>query len=170
MSAAIRLPLARLVTVPRGVISTFSTSSPKRNVTAWSRRWNFSDSTTSGSQKLSICGWRSTTVTRMPSAANIDAYSMPITPAPATTSDDGTRRIRRTASESITWLSSNSTCDGLAGLVPVAMTMFAAVTVVWSPRFALHGDHVVVLEPRRAAEDVDVVAQQLVADHLDLTP
>ena len=56
MSAAMRLPLARLVTVPRGVTSTFSTSSPKRKVTAWSRRWNFSDSTTSGSQKSSIDG------------------------------------------------------------------------------------------------------------------
>ena len=56
MSAAIRLPLARLVTVPCGVTSTLATSSPNRNVTAWSRRWNFSDSTTSGSQNSSICG------------------------------------------------------------------------------------------------------------------
>ncbi len=31
----------------------------------------------------------STTVTLVPSAANIDAYSMPITPAPTTSSDDG---------------------------------------------------------------------------------
>ena len=91
MSAAIRLPLARLVTVPRGVISTLATSSPKRKVTAWSRRWNFSDSTTSGSQKSSIAGRFSTTVTRVPSAANIEAYSMPITPAPTTTSEPGTR-------------------------------------------------------------------------------
>jgi hypothetical protein len=102
MSAAIRLPLARLVTVPFGVTSTFSTSSPNRNVTDWSRRWNFSDSTTSGSQNSSICGRFSTTVTRVPRAANIDAYSMPITPAPTTTSEAGTRCSVRTASESMT--------------------------------------------------------------------
>ena len=93
MSAATRLPLTRLVTVPRGVISTFSTSSPKRKVTDWSRRWNFSDSTTSGSQKSSIEGRFSTTVTRVPSAANIEAYSMPITPAPTTTIELGTCSI-----------------------------------------------------------------------------
>ena len=134
MSAATRLPLARLVTVPRGVISTLSTSSPKRKVTAWSRRWNFSDSTTSGSQKSSIDGRFSTTVTRVPSAANIDAYSMPITPAPTTTMEFGTCSSRRTLSESSTRASSNSTCDGRAGLVPVARTIFSAVTVLWSPR------------------------------------
>ncbi len=134
MSAATRLPLARLVTVPRGVISTFSTSSPKRKVTDWSRRWNFSDSTTSGSQKSSIEGRFSTTVTRVPSAANIEAYSMPITPAPTTTIELGTCWICSTLSESSTRSLSNSTCDGRAGFVPVAMTMFSAVTVWWSPR------------------------------------
>ena len=169
MSAAIRLPLARLVTVPRGVISTFSTSSPKRKVTAWSRRWNLSDSTTSGSQNSSICGRFSTTVTRVPSAANIEAYSIPITPAPTTTSDPGTRCSFSTASESITWSSSNSTSGGRAGRVPVAITMFAAVTVSLSPRASPRDDDgVLVLEAGGAAEDVDVVAQQLVADHLDL--
>ena len=134
MSAAMRLPLARLVTVPRGVTSTFSTSSPKRKVTAWSRRWNFSDSTTSGSQNSSIAGRFSTTVTRVPSAANIEAYSMPITPAPTTTIELGTCWICSTLSESSTRSSSNSTCDGRAGRVPVAMTIFSAVTVLWSPR------------------------------------
>ena len=150
MSAAMRLPLARLVTVPRGVTSTFSTSSPKRKVTAWSRRWNFSDSTTSGSQKSSIDGRFSTTVTRVPSAANIEAYSMPITPAPTTTIELGTCWIRSTPSESRTRSSSNSTCDGRAGRVPVAMTMFSAVTVLWSPRMvAVHADGVRIVEAGR---------------------
>ena len=169
MSAAIRLPLARLVTVPRGVISTFSTSSPKRKVTAWSRRWNLSDSTTSGSQNSSICGRFSTTVTRVPSAANIEAYSIPITPAPTTTSDPGTRCSFSTASESITWSSSNSTSDGPGRAGPggdhdVGRGDRRRVAA----GLAAHDHGVLVLEPGGAAEDVDVVAQQLVADHLDL--
>ena len=122
------------MTVPFEVISTFSTSSPNRKVTAWSRRWNFSDSTTSGSQNSSICGRFSTTVTRVPSAENMDAYSMPMTPAPTTTMEPGTCCMPSTPSESMTWLPSNSIWAGRAGLVPVAMTMFSAVTVLWSPR------------------------------------
>ena len=79
--------------------------------------------------------------------------------------------IASTPSESSTRSSSNSTCGGRAGRVPVAMTMFSAVTVLWSPRaVAAHGDGVRVVEARGAAEDVDVVAQQLVADHLHLAP
>ena len=44
----------------------------------------------SSSQKSSMAARFSTTVTLVPSAANIDAYSMPITPAPTTTMDAGT--------------------------------------------------------------------------------
>lgn len=73
-------------------------------------------------------------MTRVPSAANIEAYSMPITPAPTTTRDPGIRCIRSTASESSTWASSNSTSGGRAGRVPVAITNFSAVTVLCSPR------------------------------------
>jgi hypothetical protein len=40
--------------------------------------------------------------------------------------------------------------------------------VAVAPPLALHGDGVLVLEPGGAAEDLDVVAQQLVPDHLDL--
>ncbi len=62
----------------------------------------------------------STTVTLVPNAANMEAYSMPITPAPTTTT--GWRRFEsRIPSESGTRSSSNSTPDGRAGLVPVAM-------------------------------------------------
>jgi hypothetical protein len=135
-SAGIRLPLARLVTVPRSETWTLSTSSPKRNVTAWSRRWNFSDSTTSGSQNSTIRSRFSTTVTRVPRAANIDAYSIPITPAPTTTIEPGTRSSCSTPSESSTYRSSNSTAAGRTGLVPVAITIFSAVTVLLSPRRA----------------------------------
>ena len=81
-SAAIRLPEARVVMVPPPELSTEATSSPKRNDMVWSRRWNLSDSTISGSQKSSIWSRFSTSVTRVPSAANIEAYSTPITPAP----------------------------------------------------------------------------------------
>ena len=76
----------------------------------------------------------STTVTRVPSAANIEAYSMPITPAPTTTIESGTCSSCSTPSESSTRSPSNSTCDGRAGLVPVAITILSAVTVSWSPR------------------------------------
>ncbi len=65
----------------------------------------------------------STTVTLVPSAANIDAYSIPITPAPTTTIEAGSDLRSRIPSESRTLSSSNSTSDGRAGLVPVAMTM-----------------------------------------------
>ena len=88
-SAAIRLPEARVVTVPRSELSTDCTSSPKRKDTDRSRRWNFSDSTISGSQKSSIWARFSTSVTRVPRAAKIDAYSTPITPG---THDD--QRVR----------------------------------------------------------------------------
>ncbi|COW31872.1 Uncharacterised protein [Mycobacterium tuberculosis] len=112
-----------MVTVPAEPTSTAVTSSPNRNVTARSRRWNFSASTTSGSQKSSMLSRFSTTVTLVPNAANMEAYSMPITPAPTTTIEDGSDLRSRIPSESSTRSSSNSTPDGRAGLVPVAMMM-----------------------------------------------
>ena len=86
--------------VPAPTASTLETVSPNRNVTDRSRRWNFSASTISESQNSSIWSRRSTTVTRVPSAANIDAYSTPITPAPTTTIDAGTASRPRMPSES----------------------------------------------------------------------
>jgi hypothetical protein len=79
--------------------------------------------------------WRfSTTVTLVPRAANIDAYSIPVTPAPTTTSEAGMNFRLRIPSESSTRCSSNSTPGGRAGLVPVAITMLRPLTASRSPR------------------------------------
>ena len=128
VSAGMRFPLASAAMAPSGRRSTAATVSPKRNVTARSRRWYLSASTTSRSQNSSIRSRCSTTVTLVPSAANIDAYSMPITPAPATTIERGTRSRWRMPSESMMVLSSNSTVSGRAGRVPVATMIFSALT------------------------------------------
>jgi hypothetical protein len=53
---------------------------------------------------------------------------MPITPAPTTTSDLGTRSRDRMPSESMMVCSSKSTVSGRAGRVPTAMMIFSAVT------------------------------------------
>ncbi len=68
----------------------------------------------------------STTVTFVPSAANMEAYSMPITPAPTTTIEDGTRSMFRIWSESTIVSPSKSTVVGRAGFVPTAITMWSA--------------------------------------------
>ena len=129
-SAAIRLPDASRVTVPCVLLSTPATSSPNRNDTDRSRRWNFRDSATSGSHISSIAGRLSMTVTRVPRAANIDAYSMPMIPAPTTTIEFGTFVSARTPSESSTVRSSNWTVVGRWGLEPVATMTNRAVTWV----------------------------------------
>ena len=127
VSAGIFLPLASIVIAPSGWDSTAETDSPKRKVTARSRRWYFSASTTSSSQKSSMLMRFSTTVTLVPRAANMDAYSMPITPAPTTTIDRGTRSRWMMPSESMIVFSSKATVEGRAGRVPVAMTILSAV-------------------------------------------
>ena len=127
VSAGIRLPLSSRVSVPPSCRSTLATDSRNRNVTARSRSWYFSASMISRSQNSSIRSRRSTTVTLVPSAANIEAYSMPITPAPTTTIDGGTWSMSRIWSESTTVRPSKSTVDGRAGLVPAAMMNFSAV-------------------------------------------
>ena len=114
---------------PSGRASTEATVSPNRKVTERSRRWYLSASTTSTSQNSSIRSRRSTTVTLVPSAANMDAYSIPMIPAPATTIDRGTCSSWMIPSESMTVRSSNSTLLGRAGRVPVAITIFSAVAV-----------------------------------------
>ena len=128
-SAATRLPEASVVTVPCPELSTDWTSSPKRNDMDRSRRWNFSDSTISGSQKSSIWARFSTSVTRVPRAAKIEAYSTPITPAPTTTSESGTFSRVRIWSESSTRTPSKSMLLGRAGVVPVATMILSAVRV-----------------------------------------
>ena len=129
VSAGIFLPLRSSASAPSGRASTDATVSPKRNVTARSRRWYLSASTTSSSQNSSIRSRRSTTVTLVPSAANIEAYSMPITPAPATTIERGTRSRWTRPSESMMVLSSKATLAGRAGSVPVATTIFSALVL-----------------------------------------
>ena len=69
----------------------------------------------------------STIVTSVPSAANIEAYSTPITPAPITRSDFGSFFSVRIPSESIT-VSPSTATGGAAGRVPTAMTILAAST------------------------------------------
>ena len=133
MSAGIFFPLPSVAIAPSSRASTEVTVSPKRNVTARSRRWNLSASTTSRSQNSSIRSRCSTTVTLQPSAANMDAYSMPITPAPATTMVRGTFSRCTQPSESMMVRSSNATLGGRAGLVPIAITMTSAVTVRTRP-------------------------------------
>ena len=122
-----------------------------------------------GSQKSSICSRFSTSVTRVPSAAKIDAYSTPITPAPTTTIESGTVSKVRIWSESSTRAPSNSTFRGRAGTVPVAITILSAVQRPVRRR-ALDVDRqrVRVDEAGHAGDQLDVVAQQLRADHLGL--
>ena len=79
----------------------------------------------------------STTVTLQPSAANIEAYSMPMTPAPTTTREFGSQSSPRTSSELRMRWPSNSTVRGLAGRVPTAITIRAAVTRRSSPDAAV---------------------------------
>ena len=71
----------------------------------------------------------STTVTLVPRAANIEAYSTPITPAPTTTIEPGIVSNCRMPSESTIRRSSNSTSGGRAGAVPGASTILWAVTL-----------------------------------------
>ena len=167
MSAAIRLPLLRCVTVPFSCRSTATTSSPKRKVTPMSRRWYCSASVIWSSQKSSR-RWRcSITVTLVPSAANMEAYSMPITPPPTTTSARGRCGSFRMPSESSTVESSNSTVFGRFGRVPTAITMLSAV-MRRSSLPAVTRDRVRVDEARVAVQHLHVVARQLVSHHVDL--
>src|SRR5664279_3075511 len=69
VSAGIFLPDSRMVSVPAGCFCTSRTDSEYRKVTARSRSWYCSASTTSSSQKSSMLGRFSTTVTLVPSAA-----------------------------------------------------------------------------------------------------
>ena len=93
---------------------------------------------------------------------------MPITPAPTTTIEVGSDLRSRIPSESSTRSSSNSTPDGRAGLVPVAMTMYSPVMVVISRAARVFdGDGVRVDEAAVPDQQVDPVAHQLVAHHVD---
>src|SRR5258708_4536450 len=79
----------------------------------------------------------STTVTLVPSVANIEAYSMPITPAPTTTIERGTRSRWMIPSEAMIVLSSNATLAGRPGQgrdgVPVLRRLGRAVDLHLAP-------------------------------------
>ena len=118
VSAGIRLPLASVAIAPSGRASTAVTVSPNRKVTARSRRWYLSASTTSRSQNSSILSRCSMTVTLVPRAANMDAYSMPMTPAPATIIERGMRSSSSTPSESMIVAPVELDAGGPRGLGP----------------------------------------------------
>ena len=161
-----RLPLARVVTVPRSLTSTCSTCSPNLNDTARSRRWNRSDSTISSSQKSSM---RRTLVDdRDPHAERGEHRGVLDADDPGAHDHHGRRDVSslRMPSESTTLMSSNSTCVGRAGQVPGASTILPRRTVTWLPPSTA-----TVCGSMKCAvpvSTVDVVAQQLAADHLDL--
>ena len=78
----------------------------------------------SASTKSRIVGRCSMTVTLMPSAVTIDAYSSPMTPAPTTISVAAASPFRsRSWSESMMRLPSSGTVGSCAGRVPQAIRM-----------------------------------------------
>ena len=89
------LPLASLVALAVRQAAHIGDLSPSRRVTSFSRRWWASAPAISCPTKPSSRGRASISVTRVPSAANIEAYSQPITPAPITVSVRGMRSSLR---------------------------------------------------------------------------
>src|SRR4051794_1683032 len=135
VSDTISLPEASFSRAPRPFnASTASTFSRSRNVTLLRRRRYWKASPISPSRKASTRSRWSTTVTFEPRWPNIDAYSTPITPAPTTVIERGTRLSSLSSpSESMIVRSSNSTDGGLAGRVPTAITIRCARTGSSSP-------------------------------------
>src|SRR6266498_3891667 len=165
VSAGIFFRLRSEAIAPPGLVFTDETVSPNRNVTPRSRRWYLSASTTSRSQNSSIRSRCSTTVTLVPRAANIEAYSIPITPAPATTIERGTRSRWMMPSESMTVRSSKSTLAGRAGVAGGDNDLVRADAA--QPALAVVDlDRVRPGEPGGAGDDADPVACQLAADHV----
>ena len=117
-----------MISAPPSWRSTASTVSPRRKITPRSRSESCSARTISESQNGSSSRRESTTVTLVPTAANIDAYSMPTTPAPTTTSDCGMRVRLRMPSESRIDSSSNAIDAGRTGRLPVAITILSEST------------------------------------------
>ena len=74
----------------------------------------------------------STRCTSTPSAANIEAYSQPMTPPPRTASEDGSRSIPRMSLESWTWGSSKGIAGGRKGCDPVAMSATSNESRAWT--------------------------------------
>ncbi len=156
------MPEASFNRAPRpGSASTASTFSRSRNVTLRRRSRYWKASPISESRNESTRSRWSTTVTFAPSAPNIDAYSTPITPAPTIVIVRGTRLSSLSSpSESMIVRSSNATESGRAGRVPAAITIRAGADRIVG---ALDPDRVIVLEARRAGQQPDVVAPELLA-------
>ena len=157
------MPDSRRTFGPRASLSssTPATLSRIRNVTfvRRSRYWNASPISLSrnGSTRSRL----STTVTFVPSAPNIDAYSTPITPAPTTVIVRGTRCSSLSRpSESMTVRSSNSTDAGRAGRVPPAMMIRRGADRLVG---VLDPHRVRVLEAGLAGQQSDAVAAELLA-------
>ena len=105
-----------------------STASPNRKVTLRFRIWWMSSSTISRSAKSRIRSRRSTTVTSIPSAAKIEAYSIPMTPPPTTVIARGSRFRRMMSSLVIATSPSTTAPGGVTARVPTATTILSART------------------------------------------
>ena len=103
----------------------------------------------------------STTVTLVPRAANMDAYSMPITPAPTTTIERGTRSRWMMPSESMIVLSSKATLDGRAGPGAGGDDDLVGGDLAGPAAAVVDLDVVRADELPRAADDRDAVAGEL---------
>ena len=124
-----------------------------------SRYWNASPISVSRNESTRS-RW-STTVTLVPSAPNIDAYSTPITPPPTTVMVRGTRLSSFSSpSESMIVRSSNSTVAGRAG--PRADRDHDPPARIGSSAPSML-DRVVVLEDGVPGQHPDVVAPELLA-------
>ena len=149
--------------------STAATFSPKRNVTARSRRWYWSASTISSSQKSSI---RVRALDHGHLGAEGGEHGGVLHADHAGADDDHRPRHGLQVdqpSESTIVRSSKSTLSGRAGRVPVAMTILSAVTLAVPPGAVVDPDRVLVVENRPVpADQRDPVAGELVADHVDL--
>ena len=122
----------------------------------------------SASRNGSRPGRGSIRCTWTPSAANMHAYSQPITPPPITAIERGRRWIRRIPSASWTSSSSYGMPGGRYGDDPVATRITSAVRRVVAPSAGVHLDGVRVDEPSGAAHQVDPVAIEVRVDPLDL--
>ncbi len=113
------------------------------------------------------------TVILVPSAANRQAYSQPITPPPTTASDSGMRSRSRIVSESSTSGSSKGTPGGRSGELPVAIRIASAGEPARARRSSPPMRTSDLLRPDelgRAGDDGDAVAVEVARDLRDLLP
>ena len=97
------------------------------------------------------------------------AYSQPITPAPTTASVRGSRSSWRMSSLVKICLPSNGMCGSRVVSVPAAMTILRALTSREAPPVSeLRRIRVGTGKRSRCDQQLDVVANQLMADDVDL--